>query len=59
MGRAWNVSDMRGRKKNLKGKDHLSVDGITMSRFGGVTIDGVWIGERIYWPLIHTTMNYK
>jgi hypothetical protein len=24
-----------------------------------VTIDGVWIGERIYWPLIHTTRNYK
>jgi hypothetical protein len=23
-----------------------------------VTIDGVWIGEWIYWPLIHTTQNY-
>jgi hypothetical protein len=27
--------------------------------FRGVTIDGVWIGEWIYWPLIHTTRNYK
>lgn len=25
----------------------------------GVTINGVWFGERIYWPLIHTTRNYK
>jgi hypothetical protein len=25
----------------------------------GVTVDGVWIGEWIYWPLIHTTRNYK
>jgi hypothetical protein len=25
----------------------------------GVTIDGVWIGEWIYWPLIHTTRNHK
>jgi hypothetical protein len=24
-----------------------------------VTIDRVWIGEWIYWPLIHTTRNYK
>jgi hypothetical protein len=24
-----------------------------------VTIDGVWIGDSIYWPLIHTTRNYK
>jgi hypothetical protein len=22
-------------------------------------IDGVWIGERICWPLRHTTRNYK
>jgi hypothetical protein len=22
-----------------------------------VTIDGVWIGHCIYWPLIHTTRN--
>jgi hypothetical protein len=22
-----------------------------------VTIDGVWIGDSIYWPLIHTTHN--
>jgi hypothetical protein len=27
--------------------------------FRGVTRDGVWIGEWIYWPLIHTTRNYK
>jgi hypothetical protein len=33
---------------------HLSA----LSRVG-VTIDGVWIGEYIYWPLIHTTQNYK
>jgi hypothetical protein len=26
---------------------------------GCVTMDGVWIGEWIYWPLIHTTWNYK
>jgi hypothetical protein len=25
----------------------------------GVTVDGVWIGEWIYWPLIHTNWNYK
>jgi hypothetical protein len=25
----------------------------------GMTTDGVWIGEWIYWPLIHTTQNYK
>jgi hypothetical protein len=24
-----------------------------------VTIDGVWIGEWIYWPLLHMTQNYK
>jgi hypothetical protein len=24
-----------------------------------VTIDGVWIGDWIYWPLTHTTQNYK
>jgi hypothetical protein len=23
-----------------------------------VTIEGVWINEWIYWPLIHTTLNY-
>jgi hypothetical protein len=21
------------------------------------TVDGVWIGEWIYWPLLHTTRN--
>jgi hypothetical protein len=25
----------------------------------GVTIDGVWIGEWIHWPLIHTARKYK
>jgi hypothetical protein len=25
----------------------------------GVTIDGVWTGEWVYWPLIHTTQNYR
>jgi hypothetical protein len=24
-----------------------------------VTIDGVWIGDSIYWPLFHTTRKYK
>jgi hypothetical protein len=24
-----------------------------------VIIERVWIGEWIYWPLIHTTRNYK
>jgi hypothetical protein len=24
-----------------------------------VTRDGAWIGEPIYWPLIHTTLKYK
>jgi hypothetical protein len=24
-----------------------------------VTIDGVWIGELIYWLFMHTTRNYK
>jgi hypothetical protein len=26
--------------------------------FGGVTIDGVGIGEWIIWPIIYTTWNY-
>jgi hypothetical protein len=30
-----------------------------VSQFRGVTIDGVWIGEWIYWLLIHVTRNYK
>jgi hypothetical protein len=25
----------------------------------GVAIDGVWIGDSICWPLLHTTRNYK
>jgi hypothetical protein len=25
----------------------------------GATIDGLWIGEWIYWPLIHMTRKYK
>jgi hypothetical protein len=25
----------------------------------GVTIDGVWVGEWIYWPLTHTPRHYK
>jgi hypothetical protein len=32
---------------------------LILSRFMCVTIDGVWIGEWIYLPLIHTTRNYK
>jgi hypothetical protein len=24
-----------------------------------MSIDGVWIDESIYWPLMHTTRNYK
>jgi hypothetical protein len=33
---------------------------IMVSRFRGcVTIDRLWTGEWIYWPLIHTTRNYK
>jgi hypothetical protein len=27
--------------------------------WGYMTVDGVWIGDSIYWPLIHTTRNYK
>jgi hypothetical protein len=23
------------------------------------TVEGIWINEWIYWPLIHTTWNYK
>jgi hypothetical protein len=30
-----------------------------LSWFMGVTIDGVWTGEWIYWPLVHRTRNYK
>jgi hypothetical protein len=30
-----------------------------LSRFRGVTKDGVWIGGWTYWPLTHTTRNYK
>jgi hypothetical protein len=26
---------------------------------GSVTVDGVWIGEWIYLPLIHASQNYK
>jgi hypothetical protein len=32
---------------------------ILSSQFGGVTIDGVWTGELIYWPLIPITRNHK
>jgi hypothetical protein len=32
---------------------------LIMSHIWGVTIDGVWIGSWIYWPLIHTTRNCK
>jgi hypothetical protein len=28
------------------------------TRLGRVTIDGVWIGEWIYWPLVYTTRKY-
>jgi hypothetical protein len=46
----------------FKGRHHSGVvymaERITLSRVC-VTIDGVWIGEWIYWPLIHTTRNYK
>jgi hypothetical protein len=30
-----------------------------LSRFMCVTIDGVWIIECIYWPLLHKTRKYK
>jgi hypothetical protein len=30
-----------------------------MTWFKGVSIDGGWIGEWIFWPLIYTTWNYK
>jgi hypothetical protein len=43
-----------------KQRDGFSVSQDTiLSQFRGVTIDRVWIGEGIYWPLIHTTRNYK
>jgi hypothetical protein len=29
------------------------------SQFGGVTIDEVWAGEWVYWPLIPITQYYK
>jgi hypothetical protein len=32
---------------------------LILSRSKCVTIDRVWIGELICWPLIHTTRNYK
>jgi hypothetical protein len=32
---------------------------VMLSRFRSFTVDGVWTGELIYWPLIHTTQNYK
>jgi hypothetical protein len=32
---------------------------ITIRHDLGVSIDGVRIGVWIYWPLIHTTRNYK
>jgi hypothetical protein len=33
----------------------------TRSVLSGVwmTIEGTWIGDSIYWPLIYTTRNYK
>jgi hypothetical protein len=46
---------------NLKLHDHLGdvgIDGKTISSVC-VTIDGVFIGEWIYWPLIHATQSYK
>jgi hypothetical protein len=27
--------------------------------YKGVTTEWAWIGEWIYWPLIHTTSNYS
>jgi hypothetical protein len=52
-----------GREKSLKVRHRfgdLCVDGrLMLSRFMGMIIDGVWIREWIYWPLIHTTRNNK
>jgi hypothetical protein len=31
---------------------------VYISRFRGVTIDGVWIRYWIFWPLVYTTGNY-
>jgi hypothetical protein len=25
----------------------------------GITVDGIWIYDYIYWQLIHSTRNYK
>jgi hypothetical protein len=30
----------------------------TVTYLGGATIDVVWIGNRISWPLVYTTRNY-
>jgi hypothetical protein len=40
--------------RRFQGKEYISVTCMWY-----VTIDGVWTGEWIYWPLIHTTWNYK
>jgi hypothetical protein len=48
-------------RKKINRRNHMRHRGIE----GGychdlrVTIDGVWIGEWIYWPLVHPTRNYK
>jgi hypothetical protein len=39
----------------VKNSEELQIENIVTC----VTIDGVWIREWIYRPLIHTTRNYK
>jgi hypothetical protein len=34
------------------------VVGVYIVSILGVIIDGVWIGEWIYWPLVYTAQNY-
>jgi hypothetical protein len=37
---------------------YMSTSGL-IATYLRVAIDGVWISEWIYWPIIQTTLNYK
>jgi hypothetical protein len=52
----WNTFDAKFDYNKSTLEFYLS---LILSRSIYVTTDRVWVGEWIYWPLIHTTRNYK